>query len=112
MRIDIAEIAKGFIKAPPLGEDRPASPWHAMAEDLVKCYGELIGMWLAKRVGNDLRYLDLTCSNNFRTCKGYIQSKEYKSIIGRGCCGYFDERYTFRRYGLVRHFWVGLNYGH
>ena len=88
--------------------------WHFMQEDLSARYGATIGTWLAKRVGRDLRKLDLDCSDNFRTCEGITRSEVYKGRAAQGCCSFFDKQYTFETGPLERdrYFWVGLNYGH
>ena len=88
------------------------SPWHGMLSWLVAVHGEHVGTWLAKRAGNDIRRLDLSCTDNFRTCSGASQSDSYVVARDEGCCGSFDKRYTWEGKLFTKHYWVGLNFGH
>lgn len=86
------------------------TPWHDMKDSLCFRFGEEIGIFLAKRIGSDMRNKD--CFTNFSIVDESDSSENLEKHRVRriGCCGSLDRK--IRHFKSNRTFLCGFNYGH
>jgi hypothetical protein len=65
--------------------------------------------WLSNQIANMISDCGF-CIDNYRLCRGLVQSEDYVWRKSQGCCGFYDEQ--LHNPTTHHNFWLGCNYGH